>query len=198
MNLLTRLAATLRWHRRPVAALLAALLVWVTLAVLTSSRAQDTASVLVAARLVPAGTMLAKDDVRVSSLPKDAVPEGALTSVDRAVGHVVGSGLRPGQMLTDLSLVAGGPPEGRLVVGVKVSDPDMARLAPPGTRVTLYGAASVDPVVSHVLVVAVPAGTADAFGTSSRVGMIMVDVSPAEAGALARAMASSSLTVAIG
>ncbi len=44
-----------------------------------------------------------------------------------------------------------------MVLSVKLDNPELAALAPPGTRVTLFATTSAEPVASHVLVVAIPA-----------------------------------------
>jgi pilus assembly protein CpaB len=75
-----------------------------------SARAQaglDPVSVLVVTEQVPAGTSSADlaNKVRSQSLPKSAVPEGALTSLDQKEGMVTAVGLQPGEQLLSARLV---------------------------------------------------------------------------------------------
>lgn len=193
-----RIIDLVRWHRRGLAAVIAGVAVFSGLSAVTRSDAADLVTVVVATRLIPAGSTVAEGDVREARMPSQAVPDGVLTDVRDAVGRVAGSGLRSGQMLTDLSLVGGTSGDGSVVLSIKLDNPELAALAPPGTRVTLYATTSAEPVVSHVLVVAVPAAAGGGIfaGTSSSV--LLVRVTTDEAGRLTRAMSTSTMTLAIG
>lgn len=96
---------------------LAALLLAVVGAVLlfvyvqgASARAQaglEPVPVLVVAEQVPAGTKSSDlaGRVRIESLPKSAVPEGALTTLDQQEGKVTATSLEPGEQLLAARLV---------------------------------------------------------------------------------------------
>lgn len=96
---------------------LAALLLAVVGAVLlfvyvqgASARAQaglEPVDVLVITEQVPAGTGSADlaGKVRVEAIPKSAVPEGALTTLDQQEGKVTAVGLEPGEQLLAARLV---------------------------------------------------------------------------------------------
>lgn len=196
MGALRSLVRAARWHRRLLAALLAGLAALLALTGLSRGATVETTEVVTAARLVPAGSVLTTDDLEVTRLPASAVPDGAARAVEPLLGQLVGAGLRRGQVLTDLAVVVSSQTDGRLVVGVRVTDPDLARLAPPGTRVTLFAAGAAEPVVSHVVVRGSPA-RAEGLG-ASRGGLLLVEVDAAQAAAIARLSASTALTVAIG
>ncbi len=96
---------------------LAALLLAVVGAVLlfvyvqgASARAQaglEPVSVLVVTEQVPAGTKSSEltGKIRTESLPKSAVPEGALSTLDEQAGKVTAVGLEPGEQLLAARLV---------------------------------------------------------------------------------------------
>lgn len=193
-----RIINLIRWHRRGVAAVLAGVSVFAALSAVAGKDTSDLVTVVVASRLVPAGSTVTDTDVRPARMPRQAVPDGALSQTRDAIGKVAGSGLRAGQILTDLALVGGTTTDGTVVLSVKLANPELAALAPPGTRVTLYATTSAQPVASHVLVVAVPTvgGGNVLSGTSATV--LLVRVSAQEAGAITQAMSASTVTLAIG
>ena len=168
------------------------------LSAVTRTDTADLVTVVVTRRLVAAGSTVMGDDVKLAQMPSQAVPEGALIRIQEAVGKVAGTGIRTGQILTDLTLVGGTPSDGSVVLSVKLDNPELAALAPPGTRVTLFATTSAEPVASHVLVVAVP--TVDGGGILSAASSkaLLVRVTPDEAGRITRATSSSTLTLAIG
>ena len=193
-----KIITLLRWHRRGVAAVLAGVTVFAALSAVTGKDTSDLVTVVVAGRLVAAGSTVTDSDVRLARMPRQAVPDGVLTQTQDAIGKVAGTGIRIGQILTDLTLVGGAATDGTVVLSVKLDNPELASLAPPGTRVTLYATTSAQPVASHVLVVAVPTvGSGNVLGGTSAT-VLLVRVTAAEAGAITMAMSSSTLTLAIG
>ncbi len=194
----SRIVNLVRWHRRGLAAVLAGVVVFAGLSAVNRTGTEDLLTVVVTSRLVTAGSTVTDSDVRLAGIPPSAVPEGALTRVQDAIGKVAGTGIRTGQVLTDLTLVGGASGDGSVVLSVKLDNPELAALAPPGTRVTLFTTTSAEPVASHVLVVAIPA--VDSGGILGTAGskVLLVRVTPEEAGRITRAMSSSTLTLAIG
>ena len=188
----------IRWHRRGVAAVLAGVTVFAALSAVTGKDTSDLVLVVVANRLVTAGSTVVDTDVRLARLPRQAVPDGVLTQTQDAIGKVAGAGIRAGQILTDLTLVGGATTDGTVVLSVKLDNPELASLAPPGTRVTLYATTSAQPVVSHVLVVAVPAVGNGSVLSGASATALLVRVTADQAGAITMAMSSSTLTLAIG
>jgi pilus assembly protein CpaB len=193
-----KLVTLIRWHRRGVAAVLAGVTVFAALSAVTGKDSADLVTVVVSSHMVAAGSTVTETDVKLARMPRQAVPDGALTETRDAIGKVAGTGVRSGQILTDLTLVGGGTIDGTVVLSVKLDNPELATLAPPGTRVTLYATTSVQPVASHVLVVAVPTVGGGNVLSGASATVLLVRVTAEEAGAITMAMSSSTLTLAIG
>lgn len=102
-------------------------------------------SVLVAARDVPAGTVLAEADLRVDHVPRPAVQPGGLTAVSDAVDRRVGAALARGESVTASRLVPRGAldglPAGRVALHVVSADPAAVDLLTPGLSARVYPAA---------------------------------------------------------
>jgi Flp pilus assembly protein CpaB len=99
------------------------------------------ARVVVAAADVAPGQLLDAAAVAVAELPADALPDGALTRLDHAVGQVMAGAARRGEVLTDLRVlsprltdVAAGSSDAR-AVPVRLADPAIARIVRAGDRV---------------------------------------------------------------
>lgn len=160
----------------------------------------DTRPVLVTARAVEAGTVLAERDVEVISVAASLAPETSLTTASDAVGRTASVALPAGQVLSP-SLVAAGDlsamaPAGTVVAPVRLSDPDVAALLHPGDRVDLLAATgSTDDAVagSHLARRALVLAGARASASSGGLlgggpqegGVTLVAVLPEEAAALA-------------
>lgn len=135
-----------RWwlgrHRRAVAAVLAAISVWAGLsAVRTGAAPTDT--VLVAARDLPPGTVLAGDDVHGVAIPTAAVPPTALRPGARIVGRAVAVAVPAGVPLTPASLSVGRVlPTGTVATPVRLADPGEAALVVAGDKVDVLAARS--------------------------------------------------------
>ena len=196
---LRALGRAVSWHRRPLAAVAAAP------AVLTGVSAAVPAgpperTVLVAAHEVPGGTVLAAADLERRSLRTSDLPTGALDAAEPVVGRAVTAPLAEGQVLTPLALVAprAGPPPGRVVAPVRLSDAGLVALLRPGDVVDLVGTddqgggASV--VARSARVVTVPRVEADTT-TGSPGGLVLVEVPRGAATDLARAAVAGPLTL---
>jgi pilus assembly protein CpaB len=142
--------APLRRHhpgrRRLAAAGLAAGSVAAALQVL-APRPPAGEAVVVAAREVPAGAVLAPADLAVVRRPP-SLPSGAVADRSAAVGRTVGSGLRPGEPLTDARLVGPGllvgRPPGDVAAPVRIADGEAAALLRAGDRVDVLQAFGAD------------------------------------------------------
>lgn len=124
----------------------------------------DTVELLVAARDLPAGAVVAADDVRPLDLPRDAVPASAL---DDPVGATLAAPLGSGEPVTALrvigpDLAAAAP--GTVALPVRLSDAGQAALLEVGDRIDLLAtdpqAATTVTVAADVMVLAVPEGVA--------------------------------------
>jgi len=120
--------------------------------------------VLVAADDLPAGAVLAADDLTTRALPPDGVPARALTDPADAAGTILAAPVRAGEPITDVRLVGPGlttGSPGTVAVPVRLSDAAQAGLLTVGDAIDLL---ATDPesrtsevVASGVVVLAVPA-----------------------------------------
>jgi len=198
-----RRAAT--WHRRLLAAGLAAAAVAVGLQVLQPAP-PPTVDVLAAARDIDAGTTLAAGDVLALTLPADLVPAGALDPAADVSGRAVAGPIRAGETITDVRLV--GPPlvaglgDGLVAAPVRVADAGTAGLVRPGDRVDVLATPGgqdlagqpTRTIASDVVVVAVPG--ADGVGAVDG-ALLVLATTPAEAAALAGATVTDRLSLTL-
>ncbi len=101
------------------------------------------AEVVVLQRDLPLGSTLSASDLNAER--RIAVPDGALTTVQAAVGQRLSSPVRRGEVLTDARLVdrqGAAPGPGRSAVAVRLADRAVSGLLQPGMSVALAG---VDP-----------------------------------------------------
>jgi len=129
----------------------------------TAPPAPPTVDVLVAARDLPAGAVLAEDDLMNAALAPDTVPAGVLTDTGDATGAILAAALRAGEPVTDVRLVGPGlanAATGTVAVPVRVSDAAQVGLLEVGDEIDLLAtdpeARSTETVASGVLVLAVP------------------------------------------
>jgi pilus assembly protein CpaB len=104
----------------------------------------ETQSVVVAARTLPAGARLTKDDVKTIAWPKDAAIDGAFSSVDDVAGQGLTSAVALNEPLTRNKVAAPGTgagmpptiPPGMRAISVKVDEVvSVAGFAVSGSRV---------------------------------------------------------------
>jgi len=198
------LARAVSWHRRKLAvvAAVAAVLTGISAAMPADPPSVE---VVTAATRLDGGTVLADADVTTVRLPEAVVPEGALTRVADAVGQTLTASVSSGQPLTDLALVPAGRSgrAGMVVAPLRLADTDLAALLHVGDAVDVVaadGQAKRAVVVARsVRVVGLPRA-ADASGiggtdTSSGGALVLVEVGPVTATALAQAAVTSTLSV---
>jgi Flp pilus assembly protein CpaB len=157
------------------------------------------------ARDVPAGTQLAAEDLRLIRAPPAALPDGALTSLEQAVGARPRTDLPKGLVLADRLIASTSPlddlPAGRVAVAVHLSDPGAAAMVDLGDRVDLLASpgagasGSIAPaqrLAKSALVLGLPADSGDrasglgsalggAAATLDQSGLLLVAVTPDEA-----------------
>lgn len=187
------------WHRRPLAAVAAAL------AVLTSvsaalPEAPATTGVVVATQQLAGGTVLGAADVEVRQVSADDVPAGAATDPGTLLGGTLAGPVAEGQVLTDLVLVSARTTTaaGQVVAPVRLADAALARLLHPGDLVDVIAAdgqgSKARVVARAVRVVTVPVvdetTAAEASGT-----LVLVQVPGSVAPDLAQAASTGTLTV---
>lgn len=186
-------------HRRLVAALCTAAAVLAALDAL-SPAAPARVTVVGAARDIAAGTTLAPADLEALTLPKDAVPDGAILDVRSAVGSTTTGALRRGETLTDVRVGAGSlhqPGPGLVAAPVRFADPDAAALLEPGEHIDVLAASTstAEPanaaaaiVAADVRVIDIPHRTAAASADPAIEGaLVVLATTPAQARALAQA-----------
>lgn len=168
------------------------------------------ATVLVAARDLAPGSTLTAEDVRPQALPAEIVPAGAITNPSGVDGHVLAGAARRGEPMTDVRLLGAeltrllAPDEGSASVPVRLSDPDIAALLAPGSKVDVVtvGERGREPSVlaerATVLAVMDDAGAgAGRLGSGQRGRLVMVVLPRQAATQVAAASISQALTVTL-
>jgi pilus assembly protein CpaB len=201
-----RIATAVRgggWSRPLVLRRIVAGLLVLLAATLALRPEPGTVTVLVAARDLVPGGMLVAADVAERELPTEVVPAGAMTDVAALTGRVLASAARAGEPITDVrlagpELVALQAPSGdTATVPVRLSDPDVAELLHPGSKVDVVGVGerSGEPTVlaEQATVVTVLDEQRSSFGQPGRAqqGPLVVVVLPQQA---ARRVAAASLS----
>jgi pilus assembly protein CpaB len=172
---------------------------------------------VVAKEFVPVGTMLAKDQVRLTAWPADSPVEGGYTNIDDVVGRGVTASIVQNEPISDSKLApreagAGLPPTipaGMRAMSVRVNDViGVAGFAVPGTRVDVIvsvrggtdGSTLSRAVVSNVQVLA--AGTKidqtkSKDGQAIPTAVVTLLVTPQDAERLALAQSEGSIVLAL-
>jgi Flp pilus assembly protein CpaB len=201
-----RLVAPVRAVRRALLArrrLLAAVLTAVAVAsgIHAAAAPPPTAvDVAVAARDLPAGTVLGPGDLRTVGFAPGSVPAGA--SYD-ALGRTLAAPLRAGEPVTDVRVVGPALTEGYpglTAVPVRLPDAAMVDLLRVGDRVDLVSAdpqgSGASVVATDVPVLAVPAVATDTGATGLPGRLVVIGADPAEVSRIADASVRTFLTVA--
>ncbi|MEW2505732.1 SAF domain-containing protein [Amycolatopsis sp. NPDC047767] len=109
-----------------------------------SARGAPSTATVVAARDLPAGSVLRAADLRLADLPDDVRPAGALGDVGAAVGRLLSGAARAGEPLTDVRLLGTALPakgdSGTVTVAVRLADAGVAELLRPGQHVGVVAA----------------------------------------------------------
>lgn len=168
---------TLR-HRRLLSATAAGLAVYFALTAMTGQ--PDGQSVVLASRDLDSGMRIRATDVRETSLPRAAVPDGAAVDPGDVIGRTTSGALRRGEVLTDRRTVRAGPldgfGQGRVLAVVRVTDPSVLALLRAGDRVDVIAVSGDDDspkasrVARNAVVVTVPRQRS-AFSDGAPVGL---------------------------
>jgi len=200
-----------RWHRRLLASGLAA---GATAAALHAVEppAPPSVAVVTAARDVPSGSRLVAGDLASVRYLPDAVPDGAVTVRQHAVGRTLVSSARRGEPITDVRLAGAGrgpdPAAGLVQVPVRIADPDAVALLRPGDLVDVLGAglpetegspfpSSARLLASTVRVVTVPRVAGSATALRGDGALVLLATSAATASRLAGAAVTDRLSVVL-
>lgn len=154
------------WHRRLLAAGLAAAAVALGLSAV-SPAPPETVPVLTAARELLPGAPLREGDLAAVALPPGSVPDGALRPGAEVLGRLVAGPVRRGEPLTDVRLVGpgllDGLGDGVRATPVRIADAGSVALLRAGDRVDVLatragsdGPAATVPVARDVTVLSVP------------------------------------------
>ncbi|MCZ9881233.1 Flp pilus assembly protein CpaB [Arthrobacter sp. B2a2-09] len=189
-------------NRRLVVALLLCVAVGIAVHQLTPASEQR-ATVLAAARDLPAGSSLTDSDLKPLEVLPGGVPAGALTSSTGYKGKQLASPLQKGQIPTDAQLLGPGLLTGTApataAVPLRMADPASIQLISPGqlVNVVLTAADGLEGPgkKSELLAAAVPVlwtsaqgGKASQWlGTNEADGLVVVAANPQQAGILAGA-----------
>lgn len=199
---LERLRRRILLRRRWLAALAAGVAVFAAVSGATSPPPR-TVAVWTASRDLPAGTVLATDDLRQVGFAPGSVPAHALRSPRPVLGRTLTGPVGRGQPVSALDVVRPGMARdypGRVAVPVRITDPAVAALLRVGDRISLVAADPADPgagsttLASDAAVVTLPAPVEDASASGLPGRLVVVAVAPEEADAVATATASSFVT----
>jgi Flp pilus assembly protein CpaB len=206
VQLPSRLSRAFRRVRRAVLArrrLLAALLAGVAVAAgvqAATAPPPPAVGVLTAARDLPAGAVIAVDDLVTVDFVPGSVPSGVARDV---VGKTLAAPVRRGEPVTDVRLVGpaltAGDPE-LTAVPVRLPDAGMVALLEVGDRIDLIGtdpqSSGASVVATGVPVLALPRPSPDTSGSGQPGGLVVVGAAPTEVTRLADASVRLFLTFA--
>lgn len=200
------------WHRRLLAAGLAA--ASAALAISALSPAPPAAvEVVTAARDLLPGAVVRASDLSTARLPPNAVPAGVLRPGSALAGRVLAAAVRRGEPLTDVRLVgrpllAALESDGLVAVPVRMADAASVALLQPGDLldvlaagspggltpdgVTPAGPPSATTVATRARVLTVPGGEPSGIGGEG--ALVLLAVRPDVATDLARAAVSARLS----
>lgn len=201
-NRVIMFARSLTWHRRLLAAGLAAAGTAVAIEA-ASPEPPATTPVIVAAQAVPGGTVISREHLASAEVPPEIVPEGAVTRPD-ALGRMLAGPINAGEILTDTRIVGDrlltGWGAGLVAVPVRFGDTAAAQLLRHGDRIDVLatradGSGATDVVARAVPVLTV---TTDESGTINSGGsLVIVGATDEQATAIAGATTMSQLSFAL-
>jgi Flp pilus assembly protein CpaB len=187
----------LRRHRRKLAILATLAAVLAGLTALAPPR-PATVSVVTAEHMLAGGTTVRAEDLDTTELPPGAVPDGAWSEPSEVVGQTLAGPVPAGQVLTPSALLRHrASASGSVVAPLPLADDRVTALLEAGDQVDVLAADSqtgktrVVATAIRVVTGAIP-GAEDAPGTG---GLVLVEVSPSTAAALAAAASTSVLSV---
>lgn len=202
VQLLDSLRRAFRWHRRTFAALLAAVAVLAGLNALTTG-SPDGVPVVVAARTIPGGQRVAAADLAVVHVPGATIPDGAGADPAEFVGRTVVVDVPARAVLTPSVLLdsAGRARTGALALPVRFGESSAVALLRVGSRVDVLGPADggsgYGVVAADVPVLALPTGGSGGLVDGGGEPLVLLEVSPAQASAIAAAASVSALSFAL-
>lgn len=205
----SRVSRAVVWRRsqirRGLAAVLAAVAVWLGISAASADPQGPTTTVVVADVEAGSGHELSSGDLSVISVPLALSPLGASGATSDWEGKRLAAPVNVGDVLTpaDISVVAlaDGQPPGYVVTHLPLASEALVRAAPAGTRVDVLSTTDGAVLAADVIVLA---GTVESDAGGEGPGLF-VAMSAAEAGAIAvqagggaaSALAGSGVTVVL-
>ncbi|MCA0294667.1 MAG: SAF domain-containing protein [Actinobacteria bacterium] len=202
MHLLNSLRRAARWHRRGLAALLVAIAVLAGLNALSARTGADS-RVVVAERTIPAGSTVSASDLSLAAVPSSVVAEGALTDLAQAIGHITVVEVPARQVVTGTLLLGdeGGVGPGLVGLPVSFGTSGAVSLLQVGSRIDILGpdptGSAYGVVAANVRVAALPSVDDAGVLANSTSRLVVLEVSSAQAAAIAASMSVSSLSFAV-
>lgn len=190
-------------HRRPLAALIAAIAVLVALQAM-SPPPPRTVSVWTAGRDLPGGTVLSRADLTSTGFAAGTVPGDVIADPHDVVGRTLAAPMSRGEALTGLRTVAPGLLRGypdRTAVPLRVTDSAVVGLLRVGDRVSFV---AVDPggreaprlLLHDVPIVAIPRPTQGAFAEGTP-GRLVVAAVPSRTASEVAARAATAILIPV-
>ncbi len=196
------------WRRakvqRALAALLAAMAVWLGVTAATADPEGPHVDVVTMQIDARSGHVLQPSDLDVLAVPAALAPRGSSGSVADWISQRLASPIRAGGVLTDadvsVAALAQGQPAGYVVAHLQLPSPALARAAPAGARVDVLSTADGSMLASDVIVLSSTSSADDAEGPG-----LFVAVSPSDAQGIAvasgpgsaAALAGSGVTIVV-
>ena len=146
------------------------------------------------------------EPVEIVQRPAYQLPAGVLRAVPEAEGSTLLTGIRAGELLTDVRLVGqaavGALPDGQVATPVRIADPAAVLLLSPGDVIDVLAAGAPDGlggdarlVASAVRVMTVPRPAADSWEPNLGDGaLVLLSTTPATAARLAGAAVTDRLS----
>jgi Flp pilus assembly protein CpaB len=190
-----------RWHRRTFAALFAAVAVLAGLNTL-ASRGSDGVPVVVAAHTITGGATVTASDLLVVRVPLAYVPDGAFADPGPLIGRTAVVEMPSRTILVPSSLLGtdGAVAAGDVALPVRFGESATVPLLRVGGRIDVLGpsgGSEYGVVAANVRVVAVPAGGDGGLLGGGQSALVLLEVSSAQASAIAASAAVSSLSFAL-
>jgi pilus assembly protein CpaB len=150
---------------------------------------------------LPGGAVVSAADLVLDQVAASDVPEGALTDPDALVGKTLAAPVAENQMLTPLIALAArtSVSPGHVVAPLRLTDTALVALLRPGDVVDVI-AANTDAqqavvVAAGARVVTIPDLPDERAGPGPDGALVLIDVDPQTASAVAQAAASATLSV---
>ena len=184
-------------HRHLITAALSALAVASALSALAPHQ-PALRLVVVANRDLPSGITVTAADVRTVGFPNSVAPDGAMSDIADAVGHVLSGAVRRGEPLTDRRLlgrsILSAADRGAVASTVHIADGDALALVEPGDHVDVLAAGDNAPAAAITVATDVPVLS---VGRSDDGGYVVVASAPSTAALIAAAAAHDRLSLTL-